>query len=109
MKTKLAIAGVIVGAVLGTGVAFGEDSDADRAHPGAFVKDSAITTKIKAKLTADHMSNLARVHVDTDANGVVYLSGTVESQSTAANAVSIAKATEGVKAVHSDIKVAKED
>jgi hyperosmotically inducible protein len=109
MKTKFAIAGLIVGAVLGSGVAFAADSDTDRSNPEAFVKDSAITTKVNAKLTADHMSSLAKIHVDTDANGVVYLSGTVESQTVAANAVSIAKATEGVKSVHSDIKVVKED
>jgi len=109
MKTKFALAGLIIGAVLGSGVAFAADSDTDRSNPEAFVKDSAITTKIKAKLTAEKMSSLAKIHVDTDASGVVYLSGTAESQTEAANAVSIAKATEGVKSVHSDIKVAKED
>ena len=108
MKTKFSIAALIIGAVLGSGVAFA-DSDTDRSNPEAFVKDSAITTKIKAKLTADHMSSLAKIHVDTDKNGVVYLSGTVESQTTAANAIAIAKATEGVKAVRSNIQVAKED
>jgi hyperosmotically inducible protein len=55
------------------------------------------------------LSSLARIHVDTDKNGEVWLSGTVESQSVAANAVRIANATEGVRAVHSDIKVEKED
>ena len=109
MKKRLSIAGVVVGALLGSGVAIAADSDTDRSNPEAFVKDSAITTKVKAKLTADHMSSLARIHVDTDKEGVVWLSGTVESQNVAANAVQIAKATEGVRSVHSDIKVEKED
>ena len=72
------------------------------------MKDSAITTKVKAKLTADHTSNLSRIEVDTDKKGEVWLSGTVESQSAADGAVQIAKATEGVSAVHSYIEVKKE-
>jgi hyperosmotically inducible protein len=110
MKTRIA-ACLILGALLGPAAiaATNPDSDTDRSHPGTFVADSAITTKIKAQLTADHASNLARVHVDTDKNGEVWLSGTVESQSLAANAVKIAKTTEGVRAVHNDIKVEKED
>src|SRR5262249_36616523 len=108
MKTHIAI-GLIVGALLGPGIALAVDSDTDRDHPTTFVKDSAITTKVKAKLTADHMSSLARVHVDTDKNGEVWLSGTVESEKVAANAVQIAKSTEGVRGVHSDIKVKAED
>jgi hyperosmotically inducible periplasmic protein len=109
MKTRVAITCLVVGALFGSGITMAADSDTDRSHPGAFVADSAITTKVKAKLTADHASNLARVHVDTDKNGEVWLSGTVESQSVAANAVKIAKSTEGVRAVHNDIKVEKED
>jgi hyperosmotically inducible periplasmic protein len=109
MMKRYSIAGLVVGALLGSGVAMAADSDTDRSNPEAFVKDSAITTKVKAKLTADHMSSLARIHVDTDKEGVVWLSGTVESQTVAANAVQIAKSTEGVRSVHSDIKVEKED
>ena len=33
-----------------------EDTDADRSHPAAFVKDSVITTKVKSKLAAEHIS-----------------------------------------------------
>ena len=46
-----------------------EDSDADRSHPGAFVKDSVITTKVKSKLAAEHIKSLGRIHVDTDEIG----------------------------------------
>ena len=46
-----------------------EDTDADRSHPAAFVKDSVITTKVKSKLAAEHIKSLGRIHVDTDENG----------------------------------------
>jgi hyperosmotically inducible protein len=111
MKTLFTLSTVALAAVLtcGTAVAAGPNSDTDRAHPQTFVKDSAITTKVKANLTADHASNLARIHVDTDQNGVVWLSGTVESAAVASRAVAIAEKTEGVRSVHNDIKVVAED
>src|SRR5689334_5025051 len=61
-----------IAALLGS-VAFAQDADVDRSHPRAFVKDSLITTKVKTRLASEHMSSLARVHVDTDADGVVWL------------------------------------
>jgi osmotically-inducible protein OsmY len=70
----------------------------------AFVKDSPITAQVKEKLAADKMSS---IDVDTDKKGEVWLSGTVDSQSVADNAVEVAKATKGVKAVHSYIEVKK--
>lgn len=108
IKTRIAMA-CLVGSLFGSGMAMATDSDTDRSNPKAFVKDSAITTQVKAKLTADHMSNLARIHVDTDKDGIVWLSGTVESQGVADRALAITKATEGVRSVHSEIKVVKED
>lgn len=109
MKRSIAISCLVVGAMFGSGAAMAVDSDTDRSNPEAFVKDSAITTKVKAKLTADHLRSLARIHVDTDKSGIVWLSGTVESQGVADRAVAITKATEGVRSVHNDIKVVAED
>ena len=82
------------------------DADQDRAHPKAFVKDSAITAKIKTALAAQHISNLAHIRVDTDDNGVVWLSGKAKTQDAIDSAVSIARATDGVKDVHSSIRIA---
>ena len=84
----------------------GADSDADRAHPGAFVKDSAITVKVKSKLAAKHMSTLSNIKVDTDNNGVVWLSGKAPTKDAADLAAMLAKDTEGVKSVHNKIVVA---
>jgi hyperosmotically inducible protein len=101
---------LVVGILLGPVVALaGEDQDTDRAHPKAFVTDSAITTKIKAKLAAEHITSLARIHVDTDEDGVVWLTGSASTQETVDQAVAIARETERVKAVHSEITIKQGD
>jgi hyperosmotically inducible periplasmic protein len=110
MNKKLAATCLVFGTLLGfTAITVGHDSDTDRSHPAAFVKDSAITTKIKASLAADHITSMGRIHVDTDKDGVVWLSGSARTQEAADKAVSIARETEHVKSVHSDIKVKKDD
>lgn len=85
------------------------DGDADRAHPKIFVSDSAITAKIKTKLAADHITSLGRIHVDTDKDGVVWLSGTARTQEAVNNAIAMARATDDVKSVQSDIRVRVDD
>jgi hyperosmotically inducible protein len=86
-----------------------QDSDTHRPDPAMMVKDSAITTEIKAKLATEHFSSLAKIHVDTDKNGVVWLSGTAESQAAVDRAVAVAKGTEHVKSVNSTLTVKKDD
>lgn len=81
-------------------------SDTDRSHPGTFVKDSIITTKVKSKLAAKHMSTLTNVKVDTDANGAVWLSGKAPTKDAKDLAAMVAKDTDGVTSVHNDIVVA---
>ena len=110
MKRRFAVGFLAIGAMLGSAVALAaDDSDADRHHAKAFVKDSAITTKIKAKLAAEHVTSLGRIHVDTDKDGVVWLSGHARTQEAIDKAASIARETEGVKEVRSHIKVKKDD
>ena len=110
MKQKLATTLLAIGVLMGPIVAVAtDDTDADRSHPKAFVKDSAITTKVKAKLAAEHITSLGNIHVDTDADGVVWLQGTAHTQEAADKAVAIARETDGVKGVHSRIKVKKDD
>ena len=105
MKSKLALTGLIVGALMAPVLSHATDQDVDRSNPKAFVKDSAITTKVKAKLAAEKLSSLATIHVDTDANGIVWLSGTAASQDQIDKAVSIARSTENVRAVKNGLTV----
>src|SRR5471032_340869 len=109
MKTTLAIATLALGLSLTPALSFAADPPAqgtvDRSSPTVFVKDSAITTKVKAKLASEHVTSLGRIHVDTDANGKVYLSGTARSQADIDKAVSIAQSTEHVVGVQNDLTV----
>ena len=78
-------------------------ADADSAK--TVVKDSVITTKIKAKLAAEKMSTLTQLKVETDSKGEVVLSGDVKTQADIDKAVSIARGTEGVTSVVSKIMI----
>jgi len=110
MKTQLAMTCVVFGALLGSAAAMaGDDTTAVGTSTVVFVKDSAITTKIKTKLAADHLTSLGRIHVDTDQNGIVWLTGTARSQEAIAQAVSLARHTEHVKSVHNDLTVRLDD
>ena len=110
MNMKFALTTLAFCGLLGAGAALAQkDSDADRSHPGAFVQDSAITTKIKSKLAADHITSLGHIHVDTDKDGAVWLSGTARTQEAIDKAVHIARHTEHVRAVHSDIQLKSDD
>jgi hyperosmotically inducible protein len=109
MKIKLATTCFVIGTLLAPVAVHAADPDSDRSHPKTFVKDSAITTKIKAKLAAEHLTSLARINVDTDQNGVVWLNGIARTQEEADKAVSIARETEGVTSVKSKIQIKKDD
>ena len=74
----------------------------------SFVKGSIITTAVKAKLAAGHMAGLTRIHVDTDKDGVVYLTGSVRTREAAEKAASTARETEHVKAVYNDLKIGQD-
>ncbi len=108
MKT-LAATCVLMGTLLGSSAIFAQDADSDRTHPIAFAKDSTITTKIKAELATEHLTSLGRVHVDTDMDGVVWLTGSARSQEAIDKAVSIAMGTEHVKSVHNDLVIKQDD
>lgn len=105
MRHKLATACFVIGAMAAPLAVHAADSDTDRNKPATFVKDSVITTKIKTKLAAENPGTMARIKVDTDKDGVVWMSGEAKTQAKAQKAMDIAKATEGVKSVKSDIKI----
>lgn len=108
MTRKLATACFVIGSALVPMVAHATDGDMDRGQPSAYVKDSVITAKVKAKLAAEHLDSLKNIRVDTDANGIVWLHGTVNSSAEAQKAVTIARNTEGVKSVSSQLQVEKD-
>ena len=108
MKRKIATACFVIGAMAAPVVAYAADSDADRNQPATFVKDSVITTKFKTKLASEHIGSVKHIRIDTDKDGVVWMTGTVNSQDEADKAVMIAHGTDGVRSVHSDLKVQKD-
>ena len=77
----------------------------DSSSPGNFVKDSLITTKVKSKLAAKHLATLTNIKVDTDDQGVVWLSGHAPTKDASDVAELTAKNTDGVTSVHNNIVV----
>ena len=69
-----------------------------------YAGDAATTSEIKAKLLADDIVPSRNVKVETT-DGVVQLSGEVESKAQSDRAESIAKAIDGVNSVKNDLKV----
>lgn len=106
MKLKLAAVCFLTGALALPVAGHSADTDTDRSSPKDFVKDSAITTKVKTKLAEEHVSSVMNIKVDTDNKGVVTLSGTAKTQEEADKVESIARHVEGVAAVENRIKVA---
>jgi hyperosmotically inducible periplasmic protein len=101
MKKLVLCAFLAVGAA-GAMSVVAADADSDT---GTYVKDSAITTKVKAKLAAKHMSTLTDIKVNTDKDGVVWLSGTAPTKDASDLAEMLTKDTDGVRAVHNKIVV----
>jgi hyperosmotically inducible protein len=99
---NLVLAGVLAASVVCVPMAFADESGSASHH---YVKDSVITTKVKSKLAAKHLTSLTRIKVDTDENGVVWLSGRAPNQDAVDMAGMIAKDTEGVASVHNDVVV----
>ena len=82
---------------------YADEIDKDR--PMHLIADSAITVLIKTKLAAEHLPSLKDIKVDTDDKGVVWLSGNADNQTAINRAESIARDTEGVRAVKNQISV----
>ena len=71
---------------------------------GAVMTDAAITTAVKTKFLADTSISGLKIDVDT-LDSVVTLKGNVASTAEADRAVSVARATDGVKRVVSELRV----
>jgi len=91
--------------VLVAGLAFATPAMAQSRSVGQVIDDSAITTQVKAKLTADKLSNLTKIEVKTE-NGIVHLNGTVDTAERQARAIEIAGSVRNVRGVVNNIHVA---
>lgn len=104
MKISQLASLVVVGALVAPLAAHAADNK-PAGTTRTWVKDSVVTTKIKTQLAASKVSSLATVHVDTDADGYVQLTGKVANQAEKDRAEAIAKAVEGVKSVDNQLTV----
>ena len=87
---------------LTSAVAWADNPDMMKSHHP--VKDSYITTKVKAELAADHDTKARDIHVATK-NGIVTLSGVASSSAEKDRAEQDAMKIKGVKSVDNEIKV----
>ena len=75
-----------------------------RETPGQYVDDTAISTKVKAQFVRDPVVSASQVNVET-MQGVVQLSGFVDTPQAAERAAQLARNVEGVRSVKNDIIV----
>jgi osmotically-inducible protein OsmY len=77
-----------------------------RETAGQYVDDTTITTKVKAAIVNDEGLKGMQINVET-MDGVVQLSGFVDSSQQAAQAANDARSVTGVKSVRNSIVVRK--
>jgi len=93
--------------IIGGGTAYeGYKVGSDPRSVGTQIDDATITTKVKLKLIEDPITKARKIDVDT-VNGVVTLTGAVESEEEIKRAVEIARNVEGVKKVVNNLRVEK--
>ena len=78
--------------------------DPNKSTVVAKVDDSAITGKVKAALLADSLTNGIQVNVETQ-DGVVQLSGFVDSAEQQSKAAELARGVDGVRSVKNSTEV----
>jgi len=103
--TLMALATLWVSANLLADVTF-ESRDS---HATEFMQDSTITAQVTALLAGDRLTRRGHIQVESERNGVVWLTGTARSQEGVDQAGAIARATEGVRLVHNDVVVLAQD
>ena len=69
---------------------------------GDYLDDSAITAKVKAEILSEPLLKVSQISVTTT-NGVVKLSGTVDSQQSIDRAVELARSVKDVKSVENGL------
>lgn len=69
------------------------------------VIDPLVTAKVKTRIIKDDLLDKSDVNVDSDADGLVTLRGTVTSEAAKNRALELARTTEGVRKVKDDLTV----
>ena len=72
--------------------------------PGEQIDDNAIHAQVKAKLTAEHFSNITNIDINVN-HGVVTLMGEVSNEKIKAEAEAEARSVRGVKSVRNNLTV----
>jgi osmotically-inducible protein OsmY len=92
---------VMLGASL---VSVGCSSSPTRPSTGQYLDDTAITTKVKAKMVEDPAVSALNIKVETF-KGTVQLSGFANNATEVNRAVEIARSVDGVQSVKNDIRL----
>lgn len=90
--------------IIGGGAAGGYKVATDERTAGRMVDDSTITGNVKAEMIKSKDVKARNVDVDT-IDGVVFLTGMVDTKQEAERAAEIAKSMSGVKRVKNDLQV----
>jgi hyperosmotically inducible protein len=91
-------------AALGVAQFAGCASSPDHRSTGAFVDDAALTAKVKTALAQDRDAPAMDVNVQTY-DGIVQLSGFVQDDNQVRRAGQVARAVDGVREVHNNLRV----
>ena len=83
-----------------------EKTTAAAQKTGEVLSDTEITTAVKTKLLADKMVGGLKIDVDTD-NGIVTLTGPVDTKIERSHAMNLARHTHGVKSVIDKLTIEK--
>jgi hyperosmotically inducible protein len=95
LTVTLALLVFMTGCQAMTGATLGENID-----------DGTLTSYVKTKLASDKLVTLTRVAVETN-NGIVYLTGEVETAEQKSRIGSLASEVKGVKRVVNNLQVSK--
>ena len=104
---KTLIAAAMTAVIGASGAVYAQSastSSTESATVGDAITDTAITTKVKAKLIADNRTKTTKISVETN-NGIVTLGGKARSAKAKEAAETIAKGVDGVKSVVNDIAI----
>jgi hyperosmotically inducible protein len=105
MKNHKLIFSVVLASIFFTPTLAVAEDKGPESRAEEFIKDSAITTQIKAKLLAVEDIDSLHIKVDTDNNGVVVLTGTVKTEAEKDKVNSIAQSVDGVKNVLNALEI----